>query len=255
MIWRFRNGSAAIIFALSAVSLAPGAYGADFGCEFAEPVTGGTLRVLIVSNENAPTSIRGAIELSTLNVAPPLGFRNGTYAWDLNPTAIAANGAMLGLNFEVSLPMSEMPGWGAASGSLVPTELNFLLPNLISPTGAPIHLNSITLISGNGIYNSNNEWRIRSGEGALLLSNAPETLSLVYSRELLQMISADPNEPISLFLSPAVPAALDSIVSFHAGGIIEAPERTQRILQDFIASNGACPAGVGRQRATPPPEG
>lgn len=255
MSWSIRRSWAAVIFVVSWVTIAPSAYAAEWVCELSVPVTGGTLHLLIAGNEITPTSIRGAVELSTLNVAPPLGFRNGTYAWDLNPTGIAASGALLGLNFDITLPMSDTPGWGAASGSLVPTQLSILLPNLLSPTGAPIHLDSVTLISGNGIYNSNNEWRIRSGEGALLLSNSPETVSLVYSRELLQIISADPNEPISLFLTPAVPASLDSIVSFHAGGITEAPERTRQILQDFIASNGACPAAAVRPPAAPPAEG
>ena len=251
MSWRLLGSSAAVLCALSSLVFAPSASGAEWGCELAEPVTGGMLRVLIAGDENEPTSIRGAVELSTINVAPPLGFRNGTYAWDLNPAAIAASGALLGLSFEVSLPMSDAPGWGAASGSLVPTQLNFLLPNLLSPTGAPIHLDSITLISGNGIYNSNNEWRIRSAEGALLLSNSPETASIVYSRELLQVISADPNEPISLFLTPAVPASMDSIVSFHAGGIIEAPTRTRQMFQDFVDSNGACPVASVRPSTAP----
>jgi len=227
--------------------LMPSAHGAEWACELSEPITGGTLHLLIGGTENTPATIKGAVELSTMNVAPPLGFRDGTYSWDLNGAAIRTSGALLGLSFDVTLP----PGWGAALGSLVPTQLNILLPNLRNPTGAPIQLGSITLISGNGIYNSNNEWRIRSGEGAILLSNTPETLSLMYSRELLQIISNDPNEPISLFLTPAIPAPLDSIVSFHASGIIEAPGRTEQLVQDFIASNGTCPAASPLQSADP----
>jgi len=245
----------AVVFALSSALLMPSAYGAEWTCELSEPITGGMLRLLIAGTENAPATITGAVELSTVNVAPPLGFRDGTYPWDLSPAAITASGAILGLNFDVTLPLSETPGWGAALGSLVPTQLNFLLPNLRNPTGAPVQLGSIMLISGNGIYNSNNEWRIRSGEGAILVSNRPEPLSLMYSRELLQIISNDPNEPISLFLTPAVPAPMDSIVSFHAGGIIEAPGRTEQIVQDFIASNGTCPTASPLPRPGPFTEG
>lgn len=255
MSWRLRTSSAAVLFALSSTLLTPTAYSAEWACELSEPITGGTLRLLIAGTENTPASIRGAVELSTVNVAPPLGFRDGTYSWDLSPAAIASTGGLLGLSFDVTLPLSETPNWGAAVGSLVPTQLNILLPNLLNPTGAPIHLDSITLISGNGIYNSNNEWRIRSGEGAILLSNSPETISLMYSRELLQIISTDPNEPISLFLTPAIPAPLDSIVSFHAGGIIEAPGRTEQLVQDFISSNGACPTANVRPQPTPFTEG
>jgi len=255
MRWRLRTSSTAVIFALSSVLLVPSAYSAQWACELSEPITGGTLRLLIAGTESTPATIRGAVELSTASVAPPLGFRDGTYSWDLSPAPIAASGALLGLNFDVTLPLSETPAWGAALGSLVPTQLTFLLPNLRNPTGAPVQLGSITLISGNGIYTSNNEWRIRSSEGAILLSNSPEALSLMYSRELLQIISDDPNEPISLFLTPAIPAPLDSIVSFHAGGIIEAPGRTEQLLQDFIASNGACPAASPLPRSDPFTEG
>ena len=213
------------------------------------------LHLLITGTENTPGGIQGAVELSTINVAPPLGFRDGTYPWDVSDPTIAANGAILSLSFNVTLPLSPVPNWGAAIGSLVPTQLNVLLPNLRNPTGAPIQLGGITLISGNGIYNSNNEWRVRTGEGAILISNTPEPLSLMYSRELLQIISNDPNEPISVFLTPAVPAPLDSIVSFHAGGIIEAPARTAQMIQDFIASNANCPSATLSQRPGLNPEG
>ncbi len=250
-----RTNLIAGVFALSFALQLPSAHGAEWACQLSEPITGGMLRLLITGSENMPSTIAGAVELSTVNVAPPLGFRDGTYPWELSQAPIAATGAILGLNFDVTLPIAETPGWGAAPGSLVPTQLNILLPNLRNPTGAPIQLGSITLITGNGIYNSNNEWRIRTGEGAILLSNTPEPLSLMYSRELLQMISTDPNEPISLFLTPAVPAAMDSIVSFHAGGVVEAPSRTRQLLQDFIASNGSCPTASVQPLPGPTTEG
>jgi len=264
MIWTPRIGSpprskaahstallTTLAFVFSFALMIPPANGAEWACEYSEPITGGMLHLQITGTENTPSAVRGAVELSTNNVAPPLGFRNGTFPWDSSQPAIAASGAIFSLNFEVTLPLSETPNWGAASGSLVPSRLNFLLPALRNPTGAPIQLASITVISGNGIYNSNNEWRIRTGEGAILITNTPEPLSLVYSRELLQIISNDPNEPISLFLTPAIPAPTDSIVSFHAGGIIEAPGRTNQLIQNFIASNGSCPTAATSPRAAP----
>jgi hypothetical protein len=223
--------------------LIPSAHSAEWACAISQPVTGGLLHLLITGGDTTPGAVQGAVELSTLNVVAPLGFRDGTYPWDVSQAAIVANGAVLSLDFDVTLPLSPDPNWGAAVGSLVPTQLNFFLPNLINPTGAPIQLAGITLISGNGIYNSNNEWRVRTAEGAIIASNTPEPLSLMYSRELLQIISNDPNEPISLFLTPAVSAPLDSIVSFHAGGIIEAPGRTEQLIQGIIAMNGSCPTG------------
>ena len=255
MNWKLRIGSTALAFAFSSALFIPTANSAEWACEFSEPITGGMLHLLITGTENTPGGIQGAVELSTINVAPPLGFRDGTYPWDVSDPTIAASGAILSLSFDVTLPLSPVPNWGAAIGSLVPTQLNVLLPNLRNPTGAPIQLGGITLISGNGVYNSNNEWRIRTGEGAILISNTPEPLSLMYSRELLQIISNDPNEPISVFLTPAVPAPLDSIVSFHAGGIIEAPARTDQMIQDFIASNANCPPGTLSQRPGLNPEG
>jgi hypothetical protein len=243
MRWKQRTSLVAFTFALSSLSLNPSAHSADWACSVSQPVTGGLLHLLISGGEATPGAIQGAVELSTLNVAAPLGLRDGTYPWDVSQTTIVENGAVLSLNFDVTLPLSSNPNWGAVAGSLVPTQLNFLLPNLSNLTGAPIQLGGITLISGNGIYNSNNEWRVRSAEGAIIVSNAPEPLSLMYSRELLQIISNDPNEPISLFLTPAVPAPLDSIVSFHAGGIIEAPDHTEQLIQELIATNGACPTG------------
>ena len=244
MNWKLRIRSTALAFAFSSALFIPAANSAEWACEFSEPITGGMLHLLITGSDNTPGGIQGSVELSTINVAPPLGFRDGTFPWDVSEPTIAASGAILSLSFDVTLPLSPTPNWGAAAGALVPTQLNILLPNLRNPTGAPIQLGGIMLISGNGIYNSNNEWRIRTGEGAILISNTPEPLSLVYSRELLQIISIDPNEPISVFLTPAVPAPRDSIVSFHAGGIIEAPARADQMIQSFIQSNGNCPSGA-----------
>jgi hypothetical protein len=257
MNWTLHTGftvpSTALAFAIS-IAFVPPASAAEWACEYSEPITGGMLHLLISGSQSTPLAVQGAVELSTNNVAPPLGLRDGTFPWDASQAAIAASGAIFSLNFDVTLPLSETPNWGAASGSLVPSQLNFLLPALRNPTGAPVQLASVTVITGNGIYSSNNEWRIRTGDGAILITNTPEPLSLMYSRELLQIISNDPNEPISLFLTPAIPASLDSIVSFHAGGIIEAPGRTNQLIQDFIASDSSCPTTGTWPNAVPATE-
>jgi hypothetical protein len=83
------------------------------------------------------------------------------------------------------------------------------------------------------------------------MSNAPDPLNPGYSRELLQLMSDDPNEPLSLFLSPVMPGSVDSIVSFHSGGLVETPRQIQTLLAEFVAAGGMCPASDGVPNTAP----
>jgi hypothetical protein len=223
---------------------------AQWTCDLSRPVTGGQLNVRIEGEEMTVNTVSGAIELSTARVAPPLGLRDGTFLWNREVPTIAANGAIFGLQFNANLPLSDAPAWGAGAGALVPEQLSILLPELINPLGGPVVLSGITLISGNGIYHTNNAWRARGAEGVMLLSNTPEPLSLVYSRELLQLVSTDPNEPLSVFVTPAIQAPADAIASFHSGGLLETPRTVGQILDEFVASNGNCPTPASGGTAT-----
>jgi len=223
-----------------AILCAGTASAAEPGCTMARYVTGGTAHVDIAGTGAMPLSVSGVVELSTARVAPPLGLRDGALLWNTANPEVAARGGMLGMNFRANLPLSETPQWGTGEGMLVPVSLNFLLPALRDPTGAQPRIQSVTLISGNGIYNSVNTWSFRGNETALLISNTPDPATDVYHRELLQVFSNDLSEPISLFLKPGVSGGRDSIASFHAGGLLETPG-VVRALVDEYAATATCP--------------
>jgi hypothetical protein len=224
------------------VSLAPvsPAHAAEWTCDISQPIPGGMLRLRLSGDGTGIASASGAVELYTAAAPPPLGLRDGTYVWDAPRAELAATGGVLSLQYTVALPLSEMPAWGTATGNLTPTSLLAALPLLQSPLGDPLQISNLMVISGNGIYNTNHDWSVRGGGACILLTNAPEPLSLIYSRELLQLISSDPNEPISLFLTPAAPGATDSIASFHTGGLLEAPTRVAELMDIFVASGSNC---------------
>ena len=242
---------AAILAAILSLAATAPAYGAEWRCEVARYVTGGTLHLLLEGDANTIASVSGAVELSTTRVTPPLGLRDGTFTWDQSDPNISAAGAVLSLKFIVAAPLSDMPVWGVGEGMIAPTQLNFLLPALHNPAGVPVRLGGITLITGNGLYHSNNNWSVRGNATAILMSNAPDPLNPIYSRELLQLMSNDPNEPLSLFLSPIMPGSMDSIVSFHSGGLVETPRQIQELLAEFVAAGGMCPASDGVANTMP----
>ena len=236
--WNIVTAIAATAFLHTATPL----MAAEWTCEASEPIPGGQLHLVISGSDSETTSASGAVQLFTGSAPPPLGLRDGTYAWDAPQGEIAVTGGVLSLGFDVNLPIAAPAAWGAGEGDVVPSRLFFVLPALHGPTGEPIQLSGLTLISGNGIYNTNNDWSLRGGETGMLITNAPEPLSLVYSRELLQIISSDPNEPISLFITPANSAATDSIAAFHAGGIAIAPQRIAAMMSGLATSGGDCAA-------------
>jgi hypothetical protein len=223
-----------------AASTATAAQAAEWSCQISQPVTGGMLQLVLEGDGAEISTANGAVELYTASAPAPLGLRDGTYTWETPTGALATAGGVLSMQFEVRLPISENPTWGAAAGNIIPTRFYVALPPLADPTGNPIDLTSLAVISGNGVYETNNDWSIRGGDSGVLLTNAPEPLSLIYSRELLQLISPDPNEPISIFLTPAVPGGRDSIASFHTGGLVETPTRVSELLDLFVASGSTC---------------
>jgi hypothetical protein len=246
-----RYSGSAILAALFSLAPFATASSAEWRCEVARYVTGGTLHLLLEGDATTITSVSGAVELSTARVAPPLGLRDGTFTWDRSDPNISAAGAVLSLNFIVAATLSDMPVWGVGDGMIAPTQLNFLLPALHNPAGVPVRLGGITLITGNGLYHSNNNWSVRGNTTAIVMSNAPDPLNPGYSRELLQLMSDDPNEPLSLFLSPVMPGSVDSIVSFHSGGLVETPRQIQTLLAEFVAAGGMCPASDGVPNTAP----
>lgn len=247
--------AAALIAGLSFLPVTS-AQSAEATCQISQPIAGGMLHLIVTADGANVSSVNGAVELYTASAPPPLGLRDGTYTWDTPRGQLAGTGGVLSLQFAVNLPLSEMPRWGTAAGNLVPTRLIAALPPLINPFGGPLEFSGLVLISGNGVYNTAHDWSLRSGDNGMILTNAPERLSVIYSRELLQLISRDPNEPISIFLTPSTPGAMDSIASFHTGGLIEAPSRVATLLGMFAASNGNCESPESVPEAAPdlPPE-
>jgi hypothetical protein len=240
------------LFGLSgflAVLCAGSASAAEPVCTMARYVTGGVAHVDIAGNDATPLSVSGAVEISTRSFGPPLGLRDGSFVWDTSGLDFAARGAVLGVVFRANLPLSETPQWGTGEGMLVPVGLNFLLPPLRDPTGAVPRIVAVTLISGNGIYMSNNNWNFRSNENAFLVSNTSEPATDIYHRELLQLFADDPSEPITLFLTPGVMGGRVSIVSFHASGLLETPGVVRTLVDEYSAT-GICPEVLP---AAPPP--
>lgn len=231
--------AAAFAACISLVPVSP-VRAAEWVCDISQPLPGGMLRLRLAGEGADIASASGAVELYTAAAPPPLGLRNGTYIWDTPSAELATTGAVLSLQYTAGLPLSEMPAWGTAAGNLTPTSLLAALPLLQSPLGNPLQISNLTVISGNGIYNTNHDWSVRGGDAGIILTNAPEPLSLIYSRELLQLISSDPNEPISLFLTPNAPGATDSIASFHTGGLLEAPARVAELMDIFVSSGSDC---------------
>ena len=236
-------GIAAAFAAAVAAAFAAPAAAAEWACTTTVDVTGGRLFVTVEGEGAAAAAVSGSLELSTASAPAPLGLRNGTYQWVVDRPETSADAAILALTYNATLPLKAAPGWGVDAGMVVPGQLSFLTPLLRNPLGGPAGFSSVTLITGNGIYVSGSDWKLRTGQGAMAFTNAPESPGLQYSRELLQLIAADVTEPIVLFLTPTYRPPADSIAAFEAAGIAEAPGRLSQVVAEAQAAGaaGQCP--------------
>ena len=224
-------------------TMAP-AHAEPWTCTLIRPLTGG-LAKLTVTGDGDAQSLTGTVELSTKGAVRPFGLRDGSYAWITDPAGPGVKDGTLVLNFVSMLPLGAAPAWGVTDGNIVPVGIAFYLPQLRNTVGGPMNLAGLTVVNGGAIYNTNNDWKMRIGNGVMMITNTPDAPNVAYSRELLQITATPPAEPVVVFLTPAIPMPLDVIAAFDVQGLAQAPAKLQAMLGEVSAARqtGMCPVG------------